>query len=303
MEASDASDKTRPPIWRRLLRAGFLYLGIPYLAVILIFTTFQRFLIYPGQFGSGEKESTVTTAAEDIHRVTVTTTEGLTLHGWLVAADGSSVDTSEKVLADNRPVVLYFPGNAGDRFDRELDVRDVARLGFHVMIFDYRGYADNKGSPSEEAFIRDAHAIWKKVTIDWNVDPQRIMLFGESLGGAVAIALAADVSGAGQPPAKLVLNSTFSSLRDVVAQEYPYFPFHYLLWDDFNSTERIKHVQCPIIISHGMNDDIVPFDLARKLFAAAPAQSRLGIKSQFVEIAGSGHNDIPAEKLKDLFAE
>lgn len=213
MEASDASDKTRPPIWRRLLRAGFLYLGIPYLAVILIFTTFQRFLIYPGQFDSGEKESTVTTAAEDIHRVTVTTTEGLTLHGWLVAADGSSVDTSEKVLADNRPVVLYFPGNAGNRHDRELDLRDVARLGFDVILFDYRGYAENEGWPNEEALINDAHTIWRHMTTEWGVNPDRITLFGESLGGAVAIALSADLSNDDQPPAKLVLNSTFSSLR------------------------------------------------------------------------------------------
>ena len=141
---------------------------------------------------------------------------------------------------------------------------------------------------------------WNYATHSLQIPPNRIILFGESLGGAVATRLAAELSLAGTPPSGLILNSTFSSLSDVVAWQYPYFPFQFLLLDRYPTDRYIADVTCPIVMIHGVRDDFVPLHIGEKLFAAAPNSSSSGIEKRFIDLKTAGHNDIPRAILQEV---
>ena len=139
---------------------------------------------------------------------------------------------------------------------------------------------------------QDAHSIWRYATADRGVARDRIILYGESLGGAVAVRLAAELSQSQEPPGGLVLRSTFSSLVEVAAYHYPWLPVRWALIDRFLSTDRIRHVTCPILLIHGDADTIVPLSLTRLLYEAAPEVSASGVAKSLVVIPGVDHNDV-----------
>ena len=139
---------------------------------------------------------------------------------------------------------------------------------------------------------QDAHSIWRYAIADRGVARDRIILYGESLGGAVAVRLAAELSQSQEPPGGLVLRSTFSSLVEVAAYHYPWLPVRWALIDRFLSTDRIRHVTCPILHIHGDADTIVPLSLARLLHEAAPEVSASGVAKSLVVIPGVDHNDV-----------
>jgi fermentation-respiration switch protein FrsA (DUF1100 family) len=161
-----------------------------------------------------------------------------------------------------------------------------------VLIFDYRGYAENDGSPSESGLAIDARAAWDFATQELHVSPQNIVLFGESLGGGVAVTLAAENCKAGTPPGGLILRSTFSSMVDAASFHYPWLPIRLALLDRYDSLSRIGEVTCPILMMHGDNDHVVPFSLGEKLFDAAPVESATGVEKRLVVLKGAGHNDV-----------
>jgi fermentation-respiration switch protein FrsA (DUF1100 family) len=230
-----------------------------------------------------------------VHTVTVRVDDQLDLRGWHVLADGHSAATREQYereLASGRKLVLYFSGNGGNRRYRVSEFSVLTSLGVDVINFDYRGYGDNLGSPSEELIAADARAIWDYVTRERKVEPDRIILYGESLGGAVAVRLAAELCEADSPPAGVILRSTFSSLVDAGAHHYPWLPVRMALVDRYNSIDRIPQVTCPILQIHGTSDSIMPIKFGRKLFEAAAEQSSSGIAKKFVELPGAGHNDV-----------
>lgn len=121
---------------------------------------------------------------------------------------------------------------------------------------------------------------------------------GEFLGGVIATHMAAELSREKTPPAAMIFNSIFSSLTDVVAWQYPYFPFRFLLFGRYPSAKRIGDVTCPAVIIHGGKHNIVLIPLTRKLFAAAPETSAGGVEKQFVELPNGGHNEIPSGVLR-----
>lgn len=285
MESAAAGKAAAPARnWRRtLVRGVLLYLVTPYLAVLVLVFLFQRWLIYQPTKTSRLLARDVAAPGETIEDVALHAAEGLTLHGWRFRSPLVVPD-------DERLLVLYFPGNAGCRRDRVADCRDFTALGCDVLLFDYRGYGDNGGAPREELLAADARRAWICATQELQVPPERLVLFGESLGGAVATRLAAEFSQAGQPPRALILNSTFCSLGDVAAWHYPLFPFRYLLWDRFPSVTRIGRVGCRVLQFHGTADDIVPIEQGRKLFAATSAVP--GGAHRFVEIPDGRHNFI-----------
>ena len=128
----------------------------------------------------------------------------------------------------------------------------------------------------------------------------RIILYGESLGGGVAVRLAADLSQAGPAPAGLVLRSTFPSLVEAGEYHYPFLPVRFALIDRFDSAGRIADVTCPILQLHGVRDVIMPIKLGRRLFAAAPERSSTGTAKQLVELRNAGHNDVTLVAEKEL---
>jgi fermentation-respiration switch protein FrsA (DUF1100 family) len=258
-----------------------------YLIILCMLAFFQRSLIYQPTRESAIDPIAIGLEAGRVEKVAVPTADGLQLNGWVVPAFPPPRNGQAQRLA-----VIYFPGNAGHRAHRGLDLDQLSRMGVDAYLVDYRGYADNPGKPTETNFAADAQAIWKFVTGTRQVPASHVVLLGESLGGGVATRLASELSAAGTPPGGLILRSTFSSLVDVAAFHYSWLPVRWVLLDRYPSIERIKEVTCPILVLHGTVDTIIPFDFAKRLFAAAPDTSANLIPKKFVALPGADHNDI-----------
>lgn len=194
------------------------------------------------------------------------TDDGVRLHGWYLPHPG----------ADR--VLLFFHGNAGNISHRGDSVRIFHRLGLNVLIFDYRGYGRSEGRPGETGLYADARTAWRYLTKESGFDPGAIILFGRSLGGPVAAKLAAEVQ-----PGGLILESTFSSARDVADALFPVLSRLIVLRYDFNTAEYMKNAECPVLVLHSPGDEIIPFRLGEKVFAAA------GEPKTFVRMRGD-HN-------------
>ncbi|OBF48668.1 alpha/beta hydrolase [Mycolicibacterium monacense] len=225
----------------------------------------QRRLIYFPAPGPVPSATAVWSGARD---VVVRTADGVDLGAWFFAA------------ADRGPAVLVCNGNGGDRSMRAALALALRRMGLSVLLFDYRGYGGNPGRPTEDGLAADARAARDWLAAQPEVDPDRLAYFGESLGGAVAVGLAA-----ARPPAALVLRSPFTSLADVGAVHYPWLPVRRLLLDRYPSIERIAGIHAPLLVIAGDRDDIVPAGLSRRLYDAAAEPK------EFVLVPGAGHND------------
>jgi uncharacterized protein len=209
-------------------------------AVLAATWLFQRRLIY---FPLSQEVPPVENLLPGAEQVAFATADGLWLSGWFT----SSAATGP------RATVLVFNGNAGDRSFRVPLAAAFNQAGFSVLLFDYRGYGGNTGSPSEQGLVADARAARACVVTRDNVDAGRLVYFGESLGAAVAVALAAE-----HLPMALVLRSPFTSLADMGRLYYPYLPTNLLLRDRFDSLGQIEHLTCPVLIIAGDQDRIVP---------------------------------------------
>lgn len=294
---SSVTDPRRPAGWRRRwLRGVVLFVVVPYLSILAMLAAFQRSLIYVPTRESDISPQQAGFATGTAHPINVTTGDGLRLNGWHVLPKGRTAENAGGCDAElaRRPLVLFFHGNGGHRGHRDDDYRLLAGLDLNVFAFDYRGYGDNPGDPTEEALAADAHLFWQYATAEKHVRPEQIILFGESIGGGVATRLAAELCRAGTPPAGLILRSTFSSLTDQAAFLYPWLPVRLVLLDRYPSIERIGDVNCPILILHGRLDSIVPYNLGERLFDAAPATSAAGISKRMVELPSANHNDVLA---------
>jgi len=284
----------KSPAWKSFWR--LLLFGLStYVAIVVMLALLQRALIYLPSRASRIDPRDAGLPPGRIHTITLRTDDDLELRGWHLLPNGQSAadrTQCDEQLALGRPVVLYFSGNAGHRAWRIEEFELLTRLGCDVFVFDYRGYGDNAGSPSEQRLAADAAAVWRYATEARRIEPRRLILFGESLGGGVGVRLAADQSVSGTPPGGLVLRATFSSLPDVAAYHYPWLPVRWLMIDRYPSVDRIGRVSCPILHLHGRRDTIIPIQLGRRLFDAAPPQSASGIPKQFVELPTAGHNDI-----------
>jgi fermentation-respiration switch protein FrsA (DUF1100 family) len=266
-----------------------------YVVIVALIGFFQRSLMYfPGR---AERIDPAEAGLPEgaVHDITFTTSDDLTLHGWHILAGGRGCmtrDECDRHLRDGRLLVLHFHGNGGDRRLRTDDAHIFGTAGADTFLIDYRGYGENPGSPSEKGLIEDARAAWRHASEERGVRPERIVLYGESLGGAVAVRLAAELCAAGTPPAGLIVLSTFSSMTDAAAHHYPWLPVRLVLLDRYPSSKYIGQVTCPILFLHAGNDRIVPIELGRRLFAAAPARSSGGVEKRFVVLPNSDHNDV-----------
>jgi fermentation-respiration switch protein FrsA (DUF1100 family) len=227
----------------------------------------QRKLIYLPYGGVSPPASFGLRHAED---VTFTTDDGLTLHAWFVPA----------VSTPPRFTMIVFNGNAGHRGMRAPMAAEFADRGVATLLFDYRGFGDNSGTPTEDGLARDARAALGYVASRPGVDPRRIVFLGESLGAAVALRLATE-----RPPLALVLRSPFSSLADIGRHHYPYLPVRLLLRDRYPSLDRARTVSSPTLVIAGDSDSIIPLEHSKRLYEALRADKRL------VVIAGADHND------------
>jgi fermentation-respiration switch protein FrsA (DUF1100 family) len=198
------------------------------------------------------------------------TSDGLRLGAWFVP----------QTTAARRGTVIVFNGNAGNRSYRAPLAHPLARAGYAVLLFDYRGYAGNPGRPTEAGLIADALAAREYVVSRRDVDPSRLVYFGESLGTGVAVALAAQ-----HAPAALVLRSPFTSIADVAGHHYWFLGARRLVWDRFDSLARRDGVRCPTLFIAGTRDGVVPFKFSKQLYDAWPGPKQL------VALEGADHND------------
>lgn len=293
-EAANPNGGQPTSLKRRLFRLAIILLSV-YLGICLMLSLIQRKLIYVPK-----KSDTLTAAAVGMpehryHLIKLTVDDGLTLNGWHVLPHGrSALDEQERQWErqQQRPAILYFSGNAGHRGVRVDEFEMLTGLGADLYVFDYRGYGDNPGTPSEARLTDDAEAIWSFLTDEEQVSPDQILLLGESLGGGVAAALAARLAEENVQPGGLFLKTTFSSLVDTAGNLYPWLPVSLLMTERFESTDNVTELTCPVTVLHGTDDRIVPFSLAEKLFAAVPETSASGVPKQFIELPGTGHNDV-----------
>jgi len=243
-----------------------LFIAAAVVVLLLGVWIFQRRLIYFPYPSHLE-----TPAALSFEPVSLRTEEGLELGAWFVAAAPG---------APNGATVVVFNGNAGNRSHRAPLADALSRAGFSVLLFDYRGYGGNPGRPSERGLLEDARSAREYLLSRNDVDPERIVYFGESLGAAVAVGLAVH-----HPPAALVLRSPFPSLAAVGRRHYPFLPVSTLLRDRYPSIERIADLPCPVLVIVGDGDGIISPTLSRQLFDKASEPKR------WVSIPGADHND------------
>ncbi len=234
--------------------------------------------------------------------VEVVANDRVQLNGWLILADGHTAhndDEFDRQLQAGRTLIQYFCGNGRHRGFRQRSVRTLTSLGCDVLICDYRGYGDNAGSPTEKHLISDAQAIWNYATQLRRVDANRIVIYGESLGGGVATALASELCRADSEPGGLIVQSTFPSLVAAGKFRYPWLPVRWVLVDRFPSADRIRQVTCPVVQIHGRLDGVIPWSMGEELYAAIPQRSSSGIEKSLIEMPQTDHNDVYDEESPD----
>ncbi len=179
------------------------------------------------------------------------------------------------------PTVIFFHGNAGNIGSRAPLLEDfVVGTGARTLLFDYSGYGGNEGSPSEEEAYRDGLAVYDHV-VAGGVPPERIVLYGESLGAAVALEVASR-----RPCAGVLAQSPFSSVSSMALRVYPWIPLTALLArGTFPSIERVRELRVPLVVAHGTRDRIIPFEEGKRLYEAAPPGAEL------IAVENAGHND------------
>jgi alpha-beta hydrolase superfamily lysophospholipase len=210
-------------------------------------------------------DSVILIAADDVN-----------IHGWFIPEHSGE---EEDTVADISPSLLFFHGGDGNISDRLQKIRLFHDMGFDVFIFDYRGYGKSGGTPSERGLAQDALAAYSYLVEKHGVRPQRLYLYGEDLGAAVAIDLATKARAAG-----LITEAASASVLGETQQTWPLIPWQFLLRNKFDSVSKIRDVHIPVLLIHSSEDEVVSFNDARRLFALAHEPRQL------LEIHGA-HND------------
>jgi len=260
----------------------FLSLLFLYLLVVLMTYIFQRNMMYfPQPFAI----NTTLSAVPDIQEINVETQDGLSLTAWY-----------KPPAKDTKPVILFFHGNASHVAMVSPRAVPFVQDGYGVLLAEYRGYSGNPGKPTEEGLYNDgrAYLTWLETQ---GIARGRIILFGESLGTGVAVQIGIEHAGL----RALVLEAPFTSTVAVAQKHYPFLPVAWLMKDRYESIDKIGKITMPLIVVHGTNDTVVPFEQGKALFAVAPDPKT------FVTMEGAGHVDLgergSSEKILSLLAE
>jgi len=261
-----------------MLLSAVKILIVAYVATCLLVFFFQRSILFvrggdmwrdPGEFGW---------SFEDVwlnHEMGKS-------HAWYIHAESST------------GTVIFSHGNAGNIADRLESVEDFLWLGYDVLIYDYGGYGNSDGSPSESRCYADIQAAWDFLIEDQSLKPSDILLFGRSLGSGPTSWLATQVE-----PAAVILESPFFSVPKIAQEQFPFLPAKWLTRDRFDSGGRVAQIEVPLLVIHSRDDQLIPFHHGEQLFAAATEPK------QFLEING-GHNDgwyLSREKYRAALAE
>jgi fermentation-respiration switch protein FrsA (DUF1100 family) len=239
-----------------------LYLGF----LVMLFLTQRRIVFRPDPT---EADRTAAGLGEQMVDVAIATSDGLTLTSWWAPP-----------MRPDRRTIVYLHGNAGHRGSRAARIRDYLASGYGVLLVGYRGYGGNPGQPTEPGLYDDARANLAFLGSE-NVRPEQTVLFGESLGTAVAIQMATE-----HPILALVLEAPLASVLHSARARYPLFAFDFLVRDKFNSLRKIGKVKVPLLLVHGEQDRTTSVRFGRMIYDAANEPKRAHF------IAEAGHNDL-----------
>lgn len=235
--------------------------------ILILFFFFVRFLEQKSLYHPYKSiEATPQDIALDYEDVNVTTADGVKLNGWFIPSDMP------------RATILFSHGNGGNISHRLEKIKILNKLDLNILIYDYRGYGLSAGKPSEEGLYLDADAMYGYLINKKKISPETIIAYGESLGGAVAIDLASK-----QVIGGLIIEDSFTSVREVAKKIFPFIPSA-VYKTKYDSLKIIKDIDIPKLIFHSIEDEIIPFELGKKLFDASAEPKK------FVELRG-GHND------------
>ncbi len=238
-----------------------------YGVVLLALFVFQSRLVYFPNMPSRALGPAPDSIGLAFDSVDIITEDGIKLHAWYVPA------------RKRRGVVLFFHGNAGNISHRLDSLRIFNELNLDTLIFDYRGYGRSEGAVSEQGTYRDGEAAWRYLREKRGIPAAQIVLFGRSLGAAIAAYVASR-----HRPGALILESGFISVPDMAAALYPWLPARRLARIKYRTGEYLQTASCPVLIVHSRDDEIIPFEQGQKLFQLA------GEPKYFLELRG-GHND------------
>ena len=244
-----------------LLLAGACY-G---LLLLTIYMYQPKMLYFPDE--GDQTAATPSDVGLTYQQVELQTTDDLRLSAWYLPAE------------DEQGVLLFCHGNAGNISHRLDSLLLFHHLQMSVLIFDYRGYGQSEGQPSEQGTYTDALAAWEYLLTQKSKQPAEIVIFGRSLGAAIAAELATRVR-----PGALILESAFTSVPDLASEIYPFLPVRLLSRFSYDTRTRLDSLACPLLIIHSNDDEIIPYSHAQRLYAAAHEPKHL------LNISG-GHND------------
>jgi uncharacterized protein len=234
---------------------------VAYGGLLALMYVFQRSLMY---FPDRSRTPPATAGLSQAQEVTLKSADGEGLIAWYVAPQG------------DKPLIIYFHGNGGALNLRADRFRWLTKDGFGLLGLSYRGYGGSSGKPTETGLLLDAMAAYDFAAARYPAG--RIVLWGESLGTGVAVALAAE-----RPIAGLILDAPFTSAADIGASAYPFIPVRWFIKDSFRSDERIRRVKAPLLVLHGEIDGIIPVTFGERLFALANEPKRM------VRFSSGGH--------------
>ena len=242
---------------------------IPWVIILALIWFFLRYFEWKNLYYPARKITMTPEAArleyEDINFIAE---DGNQLHGWWIPHENP------------KGTVIVCHGNAGNIGDRVWVAADFHLLGLNVFLFDYRGYGNSKGLTSEKGIYRDARAAYEVVRTKHNdAEDIPVVVYGRSLGGAVAIQLALD-----KPVKGVIVESSFTSTVDMGKKLYPLLPVKLFCRDRYYASEKISRIDVPVVIAHSPDDHLIPFSMGKELYAQANEPK------QFFELTG-GHND------------
>jgi fermentation-respiration switch protein FrsA (DUF1100 family) len=253
----------RSRIWRLLRNAAFCYVG-----VIIVLMLLENWLLFHPTPASTDWGPPPNARVQDVY---LQIAEGIRIHAWWCPVENGK---------PTRSVLLYCHGNAGNLSYRAPAIAEMQKeLGTSILSFDYPGFGKSEGKPNETVCYASADAAYDWLTQVQNVPPERILLYGKSLGGGVAVDLACR-----RPHRALILAKTFTSIPDMAQSLYPWLPARWLVRSRFDNLEKIRRCTQPVFMAYGTADGLIPFVQGERLFAAANEPKR------FLAMPGIDHN-------------
>jgi fermentation-respiration switch protein FrsA (DUF1100 family) len=252
--------------WMSVLQTAGWILALVALCAVLLIACERKILYHPYKYPQGIWDSSsFDIKVEDVF---FQAQDGTKLHGWYIPSSNAQA------------TLLWFHGNAGNLTHRVENIQQLQPLNLNIFIFDYRGYGKSDGEPSEEGIYSDSQAAYDVLIGEKNIDPKSLFLFGRSLGGICAVEVAAN-----NPSAGLILESVFTSARDMAERMFPFLPVGWAIRSKLDAISKVPHLTLPKLFLHGTEDEVVPYEQGRKLYSAAATPK------EFYAIEGAGHND------------